>query len=31
LSGVVVVGMLAAGLAVAEAVRTPVVESLRSE
>jgi len=31
LLGVVVVGMLAAGLAVAEAVRTPVVESLRSE
>jgi ABC-type antimicrobial peptide transport system permease subunit len=31
LSVVVVVGMLAAGLAVAEAVRTPVVASLRSE
>ncbi|HAB10210.1 MAG TPA: hypothetical protein DCE47_00810 [Planctomycetaceae bacterium] len=31
LSGVVVVGMLAAGLAVAEAARTPLVTSLRSE
>ena len=31
LCGVVVVGMLAAGLAVAEAVRTPLVASLRSE
>ena len=31
LSVVVVVGMLAALLAVAEAVRTPVVASLRSE